>query len=347
MPHLRVAARRARRRASGLAEAAPAASIVGWSGSSAQAKCDQMPTTRTAPSASRRRAAATSVGPVVADAPLRARPVSTLRWTRAGRPSRRAAAAISSSAQSAETDRSTSAASAAAKSLPGTCSQRQHRAGVSRPPAAPAPRRAGPRRARSAPPGTGGAGARHQPVAVAVGLDHGHHARPTRRAPASARDVVADRVEVDDGARRHPAAAGSGRGRRRVRQACRSSAPVSQERCAPARQEPRHDRRYGVRHTPAPAPGPPGLAASPARPCTSAADAAGVERRQPGGEQRADEAGEHVAGAGGGQPRRRVGLGAHQPRRSGVDDERGRALEQDRGAGSSASRRACRSRARR
>ena len=56
-----------------------------------------------------------------------------------------------------------------------------------------------------------------------------------------------------------------------------------------------------------------------------------VVRREAGREQGADDAGEHVAGPGGGEPRRRVGLGAH--RLALGDDEGRRALEQHGGAG--------------
>ena len=65
-------------------------------------------------------------------APPRPSPVSTLRCTRAVRPSARAAAAISSSTQGAEADRSMSRRTAPAKSAPGTESQRQQGCGHAR-----------------------------------------------------------------------------------------------------------------------------------------------------------------------------------------------------------------------
>ncbi len=61
------------------------------------------------------------------------------------------------------------------------------------------------------------------------------------------------------------------------------------------------------------------------------AEGGGVVRREAGREQGADDPGEHVAGSGGGEPRRRVGLGAH--RLALGDDEGRRALEQHGGAG--------------
>jgi hypothetical protein len=71
--------------------------LAGWSGSSLQAKWDQMPVTRQLPDSSPARAAATTSAQALIGAPPRDRPVSTLSWSRAGRPASRAPAAISSS----------------------------------------------------------------------------------------------------------------------------------------------------------------------------------------------------------------------------------------------------------
>ena len=132
------------------------------------------PTASRQPSACSFRAWSTRSAHCPAVAPPRDRPVSILRCTRAVRPVARAAAAISSSAQDAPALRSMSALIAAAKSSPGTCSHDSRR------PVSPAWRRARPSASWATPEprraaGARGPGARHQTVAVGVGLHHGHH----------------------------------------------------------------------------------------------------------------------------------------------------------------------------
>lgn len=94
--------------------AASCAAIDGWPGSSAQAKCDIAPTTRTWPAASAFSAAPTSASQSPPRAPPRDMPVSALRCTRAGRPAASAARTTSSRSQTAPTVRSTSRATASA-----------------------------------------------------------------------------------------------------------------------------------------------------------------------------------------------------------------------------------------
>src|SRR6185312_9758061 len=97
--------------------------IVGCPGASAYAKWLQMPITCTSPAAAALAAAVTRSGQSAAGAPPRDRPVSIFRCTRAGWPASRAAAAISVTVQGAPADRSTSAATPAARSSPGAASQ--------------------------------------------------------------------------------------------------------------------------------------------------------------------------------------------------------------------------------
>ena len=93
--------------------AASWASIEGLPGSSAEAKCDQRPTTMR-PAASASLAAASTDGQSAGVAPPRLSPVSAFRWTRAGRPATAAAAASRRTMSADPADRSTSAAMAAA-----------------------------------------------------------------------------------------------------------------------------------------------------------------------------------------------------------------------------------------
>ena len=111
--------------------AASWASIEGLPGSSAEAKCDQRPTTVTRPASSASLAAASSPGQSAGAAPPRLSPVSAFRWTRAGRPATAAAAASRRTRSADPADRSTSAAMAAAWSCSGTAIR--HRIGSSRP----------------------------------------------------------------------------------------------------------------------------------------------------------------------------------------------------------------------
>ena len=90
------------------------ASFAGCSGSSLHAKCDQMPVTRQCPARSPSRAAATTSAQAAIGAPPRESPVSTLSWSRAGRPAAPAPARISSSSAREYAVTSTSAATAAA-----------------------------------------------------------------------------------------------------------------------------------------------------------------------------------------------------------------------------------------
>ncbi|CPU66131.1 Uncharacterised protein [Mycobacteroides abscessus] len=78
-----------------------------------------MPTTRTAPSASARATASSTSGRSAGMIPLRPRPVSTARCTRAVRPAARAAATTSSTAQRAASDTSTSASTRSRSGAPG------------------------------------------------------------------------------------------------------------------------------------------------------------------------------------------------------------------------------------
>ncbi len=99
------------------------AALAGWPGSSAQAKCAHTPVTRSAPSASAARAAATSRGQSAGWQPLRPSPVSTFSCTRAVRPAARAAATISSSAQWLLAETSMSRSTASCHGPPGVHSQ--------------------------------------------------------------------------------------------------------------------------------------------------------------------------------------------------------------------------------
>ena len=121
--------------------------------------------------------------------------MSTLRCTCAVRPVACAAATTSARPQSAFTDTSTSAASAAAKSVPGPCSQASTgRGDPGRPQRERLVQDGDPEGVRTA--GEHRAGGRDQPVAVAVGLDH-RHQRAADALPQH-RGVGGDRVEVDD-----------------------------------------------------------------------------------------------------------------------------------------------------
>ena len=242
------------------------------------------------------------------DAPLRDSPVSTLRWIRAVRPAtarrrrpRRAPSAPRPTGRRRRRARRRSRCRARAA--------RTARGRSGRPLAAPWPRRAGRRRARSPRP-DGRAGAGHQAVTVAVGLDDRHHLGRSA-CPSQRGDVVADRVQVDDGACGRPPArarAGVGVGSGRL---CRSSAPVSGS-ARPARQEPRHDHRYGVRHTQR-AHGSAGVGASPATPCTSAATLPASSGDSPAASSAPASPASTSPDAGGRQPRRAVRLERTSP----------------------------------
>ena len=147
---------------------------VGCSGSSANAKWHQSPTTSTAPPPAARRTSGRSAARSPGMSPLRPRPVSTLRWTRAVRPVARAAAASSSRAHGAETETSTSASTRLAQGRAGRV-QPGEDPRVGDPPA---PQRQRLVHLRGAEPGRAagqrGAGGRQEPVPVAVGLDDGH-----------------------------------------------------------------------------------------------------------------------------------------------------------------------------
>lgn len=99
------------------------AAIDGWPGSSAQAKCDQRPVTRSTPASSAARAAETSSGQSAGWQPLRPRPVSAFSWIRAGIPASVAAATTSSSAHIPLTETSMSASTASRQGPPGVHSQ--------------------------------------------------------------------------------------------------------------------------------------------------------------------------------------------------------------------------------
>lgn len=110
--------------------------IEGWPGSSAQAKWDHRPVTRTVPARSAARAAATSSGQSAGWQPARPSPVSALRWMRAVRPAAVAASVTSRSAHIPLTDTSMSASIASRQGPPGVQSQHSIR------PSSPAARRA-------------------------------------------------------------------------------------------------------------------------------------------------------------------------------------------------------------
>ena len=175
----------------------------------------------------------------------------------------------------------------------------------------------------------GGARTGHQAVAVGVGLDDGHHLGAA--GPRLERgDVAADGDEVDLGTRGQPRRrrgwGGAGRGGAHRR-------PVFHERCSSASEQVGHG--LGMPCATASArTGPPGLARSAATPCTRAPRLPASSGLEPGGEQGPADAGQHVAGPCRGQPGRGVVLRAHRTAVLGRgDDEGGRTLEQDGGAG--------------
>ena len=218
------------------------------------------PTTSTSPSAWARAAAATRAGQSSGVAPSRESPVSTSRCTRAVPAGRARGGDHLVQAPAALTDTSTSAASAAAKSVPGPLSQASSGAVI------PAARSASASSSTatpsaSAPPARTARADGHQAVAVAVGLDHGHE----RAADPLAQDggVGGDRVEVDDHL-------GAGRLRCVTRPSLPGRPPGAR---APGRRPP------GSRRTRSPAISGPRCAAScPARPCRCAATAAASSR---------------------------------------------------------------------
>ena len=131
-------------------------------------------------------------------APLRDRPVSILRWTRAGVAGRATAGRTAASAPALLTPMSTPAATAGASASVSSGVHSQARTGAVMP--------AGPQRQRlveqgdAEPAGAAGqrrAGAGQQPVPVAVGLDDRHHLG--RGAGPQPGDVGPDRGQVDDG----------------------------------------------------------------------------------------------------------------------------------------------------
>ena len=151
-------------------------------------------------------------------------------------------------------------------------------------------------------------------------------------------DVRAHGVQVDDGAAPAAPAAGRRAGGGTVAARCpgrsalialslsaTASARLTRARAVRARPPGRSPRRRRRGSAP-PAPGP--AAAVAARPWTSAASAAASAGGEPGREERAEDAGEHVARAGGGEPGGRAPDAADRPPSAG-DDERRRPLEQD------------------
>ena len=182
----------------------------GWPGSSAAARCDQIPTTSSAPASSASAAAAQTSGHTSAAAPLRDSPVSTLRCTRARR-SVVAAAAASREIWSTDCGRDVDVGGDQWGRDPRPArTARPARGRCHRPRAEPGPPPGSPHPARCAGrPGRSSAG--EHAVAVPVRLDHHHQLAASRRARCSAA-MFPERVEVDLGAGRgrvDPGVAGS------------------------------------------------------------------------------------------------------------------------------------------
>ena len=274
---------------------------------------------------------------------MRLRPVSILRCTRAGRPARRAPSSTAARCARDAADRSIPAATAGAKSSSGRCSHDS--TGAVDPRAAQRERLVEGADAQPGGPGVErGPGDRDGPVPVPVGLDHGHErgarsgggehagrcAGPRRGRPPP-RPGPQRRGTATSGVGHTPILPSAPRRAVPPRESSVRPAPSSPwssttpvtaggaDRSDRRRDRPldrrRRDRRAvgrelrgpGVHERPAPRRPP---------------------RLQPRGQQRADDPGQHVAGARRGRPRRRRRV--HERPAVRVGDDRGVALEQHR-----------------